>query len=238
MTTTNQPICCDDRSVNQRQGLSTIQLQTFLSSDPFLRRQKTLITVVPRTQLKQTLKLIKREWMPPDNSWLRPLAIIVNTDPASKPGEHWLLIYYAGEENRPYYLTLEFFDSFGRRVKFFHKQIGDFCRELKRYLTSHLRKEGAPNWRKCAVTENRTVLQGLESSTCGHLIVLYCLFRARGFKPQHLIDLVQTTPPGQNDIVVISIVRCSQSCIKYSKPQEKKIRKQFQHDGLPIQFSL
>ncbi len=42
---------------------------------------------------------------------IRPSVIVVNTDPAKRPGQHWICIYF--DEN----LHGEFFDSFGAPPK-------------------------------------------------------------------------------------------------------------------------
>jgi len=41
----------------------------------------------------------------------RPSVIVVNTDPARKPGRHWICIYFDGDGHG------EYFDSFGLEPK-------------------------------------------------------------------------------------------------------------------------
>jgi len=52
-----------------------------------------------------------------------PYALVINTDPASKPGTHWVALYIDKDNHA------EFFDSFGRPLlnKYIIEFIDDFC---------------------------------------------------------------------------------------------------------------
>lgn len=92
-----------------------------------------------------------------------PSAIVVNADPHSRPGSHWLAIYI--DINK----ELDFFDSYGRPPdqKFTH-----FIKrnsKVARY--------------------NITVLQDITSSVCGHYCVTFLYFKSQGILMSEFIDL-------------------------------------------------
>lgn len=81
----------------------------------------------------------------------RPLLLVCNTDPKSKPGEHWIAMYI-GRNGRG-----EYFDSLGREP----------CSTFRRYL-----------YKFCAnVDINKQQIQSSISAFCGHYCVFYCLFK-------------------------------------------------------------
>ena len=49
----------------------------------------------------------------------KPTLIICNTDPSTKPGEHWVLFFF--NEN-----SVDFFDSLGRDIKYYGSIFLDF----------------------------------------------------------------------------------------------------------------
>jgi hypothetical protein len=82
-----------------------------------------------------------------------PSCFIINTDPRSKPGEHWLAVYY----NRNGYV--DFFDSYGHSPAFFN---------LENYLN-----KTSTGW-----SFNKRRIQG-DSELCGLYAILFLIFRAR-----------------------------------------------------------
>ena len=74
--------------------------------------------------------------------------MIVNTDPSSLPGTHWLAVYINGDRRKPG----EVFDSYGRVPPL----------TLQRWLTKY-----CTTW-----THTKRFLQGPLSSLCG----VYCIF--------------------------------------------------------------
>ena len=101
--------------------------------------------------------------------------IVVNTDPASRPGQHWICMYFDGDGNG------EYFDSFGMPPS----------RNFKRYLD-----------KQCtAWTFNNKRLQSLISKFCGHYCIWYCMMKNRNVS---LYELIKTMPDdtGLNDYLV------------------------------------
>lgn len=88
---------------------------------------------------------------------------IVNTDPAGKPGEHWLAIWTKGD-------VCEVFDSYGL--------------PLTTYTDPNLQK-WIGQWK--FVIQNQDTLQSLASQTCGHYALMYLKDRARGFSLEEFL---------------------------------------------------
>ena len=105
----------------------------------------------------------------------RPCVIVVNTDPASRPGRHWICMYFDTDGHG------EFFDSFGMRPK----------RVFERYLNE-----------KCiAWTFNLKQMQSLISRFCGHYCIWYCMLKSRNVSLNELVRTL-TTDTGLNDYLV------------------------------------
>jgi len=83
-------------------------------------------------------------------------AYIVNTDPASKPGEHWLAIWTQNG-------VCEVFDSYGLPLSTYKQP------DLQRWIGQ---------WK--FVVHNQDTLQALHSQTCGHYALVYLKAKARG----------------------------------------------------------
>ena len=101
-------------------------------------------------------------------------AVIVNTDPQDKPGEHWVAMYMSEE------VELEYFDSFG---------IAPLSPNIQEYIsvTPHL-----------SFSYSTIQLQHEESETCGNHCIAYVKHRLSG---QPLVCLVAhyTSNPKNND---------------------------------------
>lgn len=79
----------------------------------------------------------------------RPLSIIINTDPCSMPGEHWLALHL------DIYGKGEYFDSFG---------LPPLHSEIRTFLS-----QNSPNgW-----TWSHTTYQSIDANTCGHYCALF-----------------------------------------------------------------
>ena len=87
----------------------------------------------------------------------RPFGLIVNTDPASGPGSHWVS-FYLPEKGLP-----EFFDSVGRSPEDYHPEFEDF---LIVHGPDYLRNSGR--------------IQDYGSATCGAYCLDFLTQRDRG----------------------------------------------------------
>jgi len=83
-----------------------------------------------------------------------PCGLIVNTDPQTEKGSHWLALYFPNRE------MAEFFDSYGNPPDFYQTN-------FKNFLNSHSRQ-----W-----TYNHRCLQSLSSSMCGQFCVYFLINR-------------------------------------------------------------
>ena len=119
-----------------------------LKKDEFSK--ETFIGVFPRDQLPYIKKY--------------PCAFIINTQPITMKGEHWLAFYFDANQNG------EFFDSYGNHPKIFG---------LEKYLLQNSRK-----W-----TYNSIRLQGDNSATCGQYSVYFILLKSRSFKLEEILRL-------------------------------------------------
>ena len=113
----------------------------------------------------------------------QPKLFVCNTDPSTKPGEHWIAIYVSKDGRG------EYFDSFGRKPE----------KHFIGYLNEHCR-----NW-----IYNKRQLQSIISSFCGYYCCLYCMYRCGGFDLNRVVNLF-TTDTAFNDSIVHAFV-CNKS---------------------------
>lgn len=100
----------------------------------------------------------------------RPISMIVNTDPSSMPGEHWIAIYLEGNKKG------EYFDSFG-----FPPRDG-----IKEFLN-----EQCPDGWRCS----NIMLQQISAITCGAYCVMYIKMRSLGYTLKQFILLFTMSTP-------------------------------------------
>ena len=106
---------------------------------------------------------------------VRPTVIVVNTDPASRPGQHWICVYFDEDGYG------EFFDSFGLQPK----------RVFDRYMDKYC----------IAWTFNKKQLQSLVSRFCGHYCIWYCMMKFRKVALTVLVNAM-SNDTGLNDFLV------------------------------------
>ena len=92
-----------------------------------------------------------------------PFCVVVNTDPANKPGQHWVAIF--GTQKKT-----EYFDSFG--LPPFHHEILNFIENCKGNIEF-----------------NTITLQTATAKTCGHYCVIFILMRCEGYTFDHMISI-------------------------------------------------
>jgi hypothetical protein len=92
-----------------------------------------------------------------------PECCVVNLDPASKPGSHWMAVYIDPEGFG------EFFDSYGRRPE---------KKQILKYL-----KCNCLDW-----TYNDKMLQSVFASTCGQYCIYYLYYRVRGKPLKQIVN--------------------------------------------------
>jgi len=105
----------------------------------------------------------------------KPKLLVCNTDPSTKPGQHWISIYVS-EDGRG-----EYFDSFGRMP----------TEHFVDYLNEHCR-----NW-----IYNKKQLQSIVSTFCGYYCCMYCMYRCRGFDLNKVVNFFSTDTAFNDSIV-------------------------------------
>ena len=108
----------------------------------------------------------------------KPRLFIVNTDDSTGPGEHWLLVFFTGQ-NRGIY-----FDSYGLDVM--DTRIQDF---INKNCSSYV--------------YNKRPLQGFFSYTCGHFCIYVGRRLARGFSLRRALSEFRTFNTYYNDSLVL-----------------------------------
>jgi hypothetical protein len=113
----------------------------------------------------------------------RPALIICNTDPVSKPGEHWVAFYVDKNGDG------EFWDSYG---------MPPIIPQHRQFLDRLCRK-----W-----VYNHTSLQAIDSLVCGEYCVLYLIHRAHGYTLRRFVNMFfNEESPENNDRIVRTLFR-------------------------------
>ena len=129
--------------------MNTAQITHVLHQDPVTRKE--FCGVLPSDRLPQRV----------DRS---PCGFIINTDPSTKPGTHWVAFYFPSEQKA------EFFDSYGQPPEHYKHIAKDF-------LNKHV-------W-----TFNTRKLQSAWSGVCGQYCIFYLCHRARGYSMKKIVHL-------------------------------------------------
>ena len=104
----------------------------------------------------------------PEHSIARSGTLIVNTDPHTESGSHWLAIHFQSKSHSSYY-----FDSYG---------LPPYIPSIQSFIR-----------RNCSVWDYNTVqLQGLTSTICGKYCCLFALYMDRGYTPKQFVGLLAT----------------------------------------------
>ena len=101
----------------------------------------------------------------PHSITTRSGTVIINTDPHTEGGSHWLAIHFEPKSSTAYY-----FDSYG---------ILPFIPTIHAFLR-----------RNCTVWDYNTVqLQSLTSTFCGQYCCMFALYMDRGYTPKQFVGL-------------------------------------------------
>ncbi len=91
-----------------------------------------------------------------------PCSMVVNTDPSTNPGSHWVAIFITRDS------TAEYFDSYGQPP-----DVAEISSFLNKYNVGHY---------------NRKHIQGPFSSVCGHYCIYFVIQR---WQNVHMADIVK-----------------------------------------------
>lgn len=99
---------------------------------------------------------------------------IINTDPSTKPGSHWIMVSLGGDSRSV------FFDSLGREPGYYHPGLARFVGQQ--------------------YTSSPYPLQPAISQRCGQYALFMCLYLARNYEVTHLFRRhIFTTFKDEND---------------------------------------
>lgn len=149
-------------------GVEAVKINTLniLESLRSFTKNMSTIGVFPSNKLPNKIK--------------KPAFIVANTDPANKPGEHWVAFYF------PLKGQAEYFDSFGQAP-------------CKRNFTKFLEKNSS----KYIINNRR--FQGNFSSTCGNYCCLFLYFRSMGKSLKQFSNKFSPYNFESNDVKVVSL---------------------------------
>ncbi len=138
--------------------------------------QGLFAAVVPSDHLRPLIKQLRL-----------PCAYVVNTDPSTQPGQHWVAFYFPPQAWEP----AEFYDTYGQEA-------GSINGDLAHFL--HKYKHRPPP------RQNGQVVQGLLSSACGQHCIYFLALRSRGWTMAEILDLFSRQELDWNDSMVTAFV--------------------------------
>ena len=94
----------------------------------------------------------------------KPELIICNTDPSDKPGKHWVLFFFDGDE-------VDFYDSLGKDVTYYGKNFVNFANKYAKSINQCQVRTQPPN-----------------SSLCGQYCLYYAYLRCKGKDMDHIVN--------------------------------------------------
>ncbi len=106
-----------------------------------------------------------------------PCALVCNTDPSDKPGEHWIAIYINSSG------CGEYFDSYGQEPSIV---------TIRSFL----------NRNTMSYRTNIKTIQGAMSSSCGQYCVYYLLYRCCGKSLEQIVRSMPSNPFVSDSFVV------------------------------------
>ena len=125
------------------------------------------IRTILQQEVPHFIGVFASDQLPKDMSSF-PAFMVVNTDPHTQPGTHWVA-FYAPNEN-----TLEFFDSYGQHPEFYGKNFKDFVNPFSSLL-----------W-------NSTALQSLTSNVYGQYCIYFVIRRNNRLSLQAIVSQLKT----------------------------------------------
>jgi hypothetical protein len=144
--------------------MNTIHLTYILQSDPCTTLQFGGV--------------FAKDQFPATTTGALPRCYIVNSEPSSSPGAHWLAMWFPHGSDKA-----EFFDSYGRAPD--------------PAFAAMMRSHGHSTFRY-----NTTRLQGV-STACGQYCLMYLLCRSRGISLDDFVDMFDVNDYAYNDSMVV-----------------------------------
>jgi hypothetical protein len=162
--------------------MNSIQLKSILECSPYFKNH--VVGVFPSDMIS-TLHI--------DSRTKKPYAFVINNQPSSHPGEHWLAVY--GKNN-----VCQFFDSYGRRPR-------------SKYILKFLKNK---RWR-----QSKKQVQSFYSDVCGTYCLIYLLFKCSGKNEEEFYELFNAKNKLRNDVLAYKLHDCLfsryEKCTLYEK---------------------
>ena len=112
----------------------------------------------------------------------RPLAFVVNLDPDTMPGSHWVAIFIDKKNNAFY------FDSFG---------VSNCPNSIKRFLKKYKVKR---------IYRNKYMLQSITSQTCGAYTILIIKMLCNGFSFNEFLKMFSAETNKNDELIIRAII--------------------------------
>lgn len=113
------------------------------------------------------------------NSLSTPCALVINTDPDTRPGSHWVAVFIDKYKNG------EYFDSYG---------FPPLVESHTKFLTTSCKK-----W-----IHNKTGLQSYNTTVCGQYCLLFLYFKVHGRSMREFLKIFPG-PPLMNDKIIVKV---------------------------------
>lgn len=146
--------------------MNTIELRKIIQCDQVLN--KVFIGIFASNQLNHTVRK-------------KPTAMIVNTDPTTRPGQHWVAMYF--DTNG----TVDYFDSYGLTL-----YVPEFIKFMNR--------------NSIRINYNNVRLQSSESEVCGIYCLYFLYFRVRNFSMSNIVHRFNLSDFLHNDKMVCKFI--------------------------------
>jgi hypothetical protein len=125
------------------------------------------------------LGVFPRDWMPElPHSPRLPVCYIMNSDPSSLPGSHWLAVFATDSDD------LNFFDSFACPPAFYDIHFSSIAQSVA-----------------------SIALQSIDSTVCGHYCIYYLFHKALGHSNSSILDSFSSHDLHWNDRQVHRFVK-------------------------------
>lgn len=111
-----------------------------------------------------------------------PISCVINTDPSSLPGQHWIAFYIDNKK------MCSFFDSYGKKPSFYGID------QYLKYFSNN-------------IEFNNSQLQGLDSSSCGYYCIYFVILKSRGLTLENITSVFSNKNFRFNDILIEKLIK-------------------------------
>lgn len=122
-----------------------------------------------------------------------PCAMVWNTDPARRPGQHWVAVYIETPGG-----DIDYFDSYG---------LPPLLPSFQRFIFTNLnleigRQQRQRRQRGLYYHFNPVTFQGMDTSVCGHYCLFFLLLRCQRWPMTYILNALPHSTAGSSDSYV------------------------------------